>query len=818
MVWLEAVLQDLHFALRMLRKSPGFTAVAVLVLALGIGANSAVFSVVNAVMLRPLPYASSERLVSVNSNSKMFPDMSLNLTWPAFERVRKQVSSLDQSAVYWAQAKALTGRGEPQLLEISAVSDEFFNQLGALPRLGRLLVGSDREGRNGRVVVLSAELWRTRFGADPKIVGQTLTLDRQGYTVVGVGAKGFDFPKGTDAWIPLVVEAPTKENPTFYAFSFVGRLKPGVEMNRLNAELKIVSVQMEKEFTKLKDGFELKGTKLLDSEIGDSSRLGFYALLGAATFLVLIACTNLASMLLARGFLREQEMAVRAALGASRGRILRQVLVETSLLGVLGGGSGAGLAALGVRVFRVVAPEDTPRLTEIQPDWAMVIFALASASLTGILFGLAPAWQATRTAFHSALKRGFGATGAGMAPHQSKAGGVLVIGETALAFVLLIGAGLMLQTLQHLLAQGTGFPTKNLLTLDLNRPQLEDEADRKKDATAKVQQTENILEQIQSLSGVRNVAAANYGLLDGTVFVHGGLNVEGSATVDPNQGFAVAGRYVSPTYFKTLGLAVLRGREFNEQDTLSSSPVAIVNERMARKYWGTLEVLGKRFTSSKNKKGDAVWSEVVGVVTDAREFQVRDEPVPEYFLPLYQGDGKASNLLVRTTRDPEAMAGTIAKRIWSAYPDLAVTHIMTIRTTIEKSVGSEKLHAVLLGVFAGTGLLMALAGAYGVIAYAVERRTQEIGIRMALGARREDVLLLVGRHAFAPVLVGMAMGIPAALFAQRAIAGELYGVKATDPLTFAIVALLMVLIAGIGSYVPALRAMRVDPMVALRHE
>jgi putative ABC transport system permease protein len=814
--FVESLVQDVRFGLRMLRKNPGFTFAAVLILALGIGANSAVFSIVNSVVLRPLPYANSERLVSVNSNTKMFPDMSLNLAWPAFERVRKDVSSFEQSAVYWAQAKVLTGWGEPQLLEIAAVSNEFFEQLGVRPRQGRLLESSDREEKSGKVVVLSEELWRSRFGADSRIIGRTLTLDRQGYTVVGV-AKEFGFPEKTEAWTPLEVERTTSGDPTFYAFAFVGKLKPGIDMNRLNAELRVVSAHLEKEYPKLRDGFELVATKLLDHEVGDT-RLAFYVLLGAAALVLLIACTNLASMLLARGWVRQREMAVRAALGASRARIFRQILVETCLLGVLGGVSGAAVAALGVKLFRTVAPEDTPRLTAIHPDWVMVVFALVSALLTGILFGLAPAMHAMRTAFCNTLKEGSGASGVGVGAARARMSRVLVVGEIALAFVLLLGAGLMLQTLQHLLAQDTGFPTDNLLTLNLYRPGLQSEEDREKNVAAQVEQTKNILQQLQRLPGVREVAAANYGLLDGNVFVHGGLKVQGSTIADPNERFAVAGRYVSPTYFKTLGLAILRGREFGEQDTLDTSPVAIVNERMAQKYWGTLDVLGKRFSGSKNEKGGDVWSEIVGVVTDAREFQVRDEPAAEYFLPLYQGDSKGSNLLVRTIGNPETIVGVVARRIWSTYPDLPVSHVATIKTTIEESVGNERLHAAFLGVFAGTGLLMALAGTYGMIAYAVERRTQEIGLRIALGARRKDVLLLVAKYGFLPVLAGIGIGIPVAVVAQKAIGSELYGVKAQEPLTFAVAALLMVLVAGVACYIPARRAILVDPMVALRYE
>ena len=815
--WLRSVLSDCRFGVRQLRKNPGFTAVAILTLALGIGANSAFFSIVNAVMLRPLPYVDSERLVSLRSKTGMFPDMSLNLTWPVFQKIRKHASSFEQSAVYWDQSRAFTGGGEPLLLETTTVSDQFFEQLGARPQLGRLLGDADQRETNGKVVVLSDVLWRTRFGSDAQILGQTIRLDQQPYTVVGIAAKDFAFPEKTEAWTPLAVEPATRENPTFFAFAFIGKLKSGVAMSQLNLELKPISAQMVTEYPKLKDGYELVATKLKDDRVSDS-RLAFFLLLGAATFVLLIACTNLASMLLSRTSARQQEIAVRSALGASRARIFRQMLVESCLLGISGGAAGVGLAALVVQIFHAVAPADTPRLAEIHPDWAMAAFAGASALLTGIFFGVAPARHAARAAIHTTLKEGAGARSVGIGTRQSKIGKTLVVSEVSLAFVLLVGAGLMLQTFERLLTQNPGFRTDNVLTFDLYRPALESDANRKKDAAAQVQQTKNIVQQVQGLPGVEGVAASNYALLDGTISVHGGLRVEGSSTISPDAGFAVTARYVSPAYFRTLGLALLRGRGFADTDVLGTAPVAIINERMAKKFWGTLDVLGQRFNTSTDEKGIEEWSEVVGVVTSTRDVIVKEEPDAEYYMPLYQGGMSGSVLLVRTASNPETLAGTITKQIWSVYPDLPVSHVMTLRATIEKSAGNEKLHATLLTIFAGIGLLMALAGTYGVVAYAAERRTQEIGVRIALGATRHHVLLLVCRHAFFPVLVGIAVGVPVALAAQRAIASELYGVKATDPLTFTAAALLMILVAGIACWIPARRATHVDPMIVLRYE
>jgi putative ABC transport system permease protein len=813
--WLETLWLDLCFGARMMRKNPGFTAIAVLTLALGIGANSAVFSVVNAVILRPLPYKDSGRLVILNSKTGMFPDMTLYISWPAFQKVRAQVSSFQQSAVDWSQSKVLTGRGEPQLLQVASVSDGFFEQLGTRPLIGRLLAGNDQQERNGKVIVLSEALWRTRFASDAGILGQDATLDHDVYTVVGVMAKGFSYPDHTDAWTPLVLDREIKENPIFFTFDFLGKLKPGATLTQLDAELKLTAAQLEKEHSRLKDGYGFLATKLMDSEVSDA-RLAFYMLLGAATVLLLIACSNLAGMLLSRGWARQEELAIRAALGASRGRIFRQILAESCLLGAAGGLAGIAFAALGVRVFCAAAPADTPRLAEVHPDWTMVAFALACALLTGVLFGLAPARHAMQVAINKTLKEG-GSARSTTGRFSRKIGGLLVAGEMALAFVLLIAAGLMTQTLWRLLKQDTGFRTENLLAFDLYQTGLQSEAEKQKNAQTRIAHAKAILQEVQRLPGVQNAAAVSPGLLNGEMAVHGGLSVEGSNVTNDDQGFAVTVRHVSPTYFKTLGLTLRQGREFNEQDSPQSARVAIVNERMAKRYWGTIDVLGKHISTFNDGKGNKLWSEIVGVVGDARDIDVRNEPHAEYYVPLFQ-DASSSSLLVRTTGEPAALIPTVTKQIWNQYPDMPVTNVMTVREVIEKSVGNEKLHAVLLGVFAGTGLLIALAGTYGVIAYVVERKTQEIGIRIALGASRRDVLVLIGKHAFVPVVAGIGAGIPVALAAQRAVASQLYGVKPSDPATFVGGALLMIFVAGVACWVPGRRATRVDPMVALRYE
>lgn len=798
---MKGLWQDARFAWRLLRRSPGYTAVAVATLALGVGLNAAAFSIVHAVVIRPLPYADAQRLFAVGSKAGMFPDVPLQLSWPAVERVRSEVRSFSASAGYRVEQRALRGSGRPELLQVAAVSEGFFETFGVRPRLGRLLA------RGGNEVVLSEALWRSRFDADPGVVGRTVSLDFEPHTVVGVASGGRSFPDGADAWTPLAVAGAVRSDPAFFAYSLVGKLRPGADERSLRAELLVVARRVQQEFPKLKDGYELDGAPLLEGQVGESRR-EFYVLLGASTLVLCIACSNLASLAVARAWVRRQELAVRAALGASGGRIWRQLTVESIVLGLVGGAAGAALASFAVRVFAAVAPEETPRLGEIRPDWPMVGAAFAGALLTALLFGLA---ASRHVAGRRLALSGFAA---GPHPARSRLGGLLVAGQVALALVLLAGAGLMLETLRGLARQNPGFRTANLLELDLYRPGGRSQEDPAQEA----ERVREIVRDLGTVPGVEAAGAANYGLLDGTILVHAGLRVEGSSRIDPDAGFAVRARYVSPGYFQALGQPLLRGRYFEDADRIGAPSVAIVNARMALKYWGTLDVLGKRFTSSSNEKGREPWSEIVGVVSDVREFLVREAPVPEYYLPLYQGGVPETSLIVRTAVPPGTLADALTRRIWNRDASLPVSRVTTLATAIERSVGNERLHAFLLGGFAATALVMALVGTYGVIAYAVERRTREIGLRISLGATRRDILLLAGRQVFAPVVAGIAAGIAASLAAQRAIASELYGVAPGDPATLALAAGLMLLAAGLAGWIPARRAARVDPVAALHCE
>lgn len=812
----ETLVQDLRFATRMLRKNPGFTSVAVLTLALGIGANTAIFGIVNAVILRPLPYRDSGRLVNISTHTAMFPGMGLLVSWPAFQGIRSQSTTLQESALAWSLEMTLSGQAEPEILDVGGVSEDFFAELGQAPEIGRLLTIEDHRPGQRNVLVLSDRLWRTRFAADPGWVGRTLQLDHKIYTIVGVAPRRFSFPEKTDAWIPLDLTAESQQNQKLFAFQFLGKLKRGESLKRLNAELAAIGERFTKDHPELDGSYQLSADSLFEWQVGDS-RASYLLLLGAASFVLLIASTNLASLLLARGWARQREMAVRAALGASRGRLVRQGLAESCLLAFLGGVCGTALAAAGIRLYLGIAPQGTVRIDEVAPDWTMLWFALGSSLLAGIFFGLAPARRAARISPQAALKAGSGGQAAGGSHRQSRLGRLLVGAEVAMAFVLLMGSALMTQTLARLIHQDPGFRTERLLTMDLPQPGLVVGPDQQH-AREQIERIRDILAEVQKVPGVTTAAAADHGVLNDLKMMHYGLKLEGALPDSSKNDSGISTRYASPGYFKLLGIRLIRGREFTDRDLLGGPQVAVVNETMARDYWGTVDVLGKKLSAANDEKGQPVWSEIVGVVADIRDVLIRAEPGPQYYQPLFQSGVSSHHLLVRTAGDADALGGSITRQIWSRFPEQPVTHRMTMTRTIADSVGDTRLHTMILVVFAAIGLVLALLGVYGVVAYSVAQRTQEIGVRMALGASPGDVLRMIVGQSLVPVSAGIAAGIAGALGMQRAISSELYGVAATDPATFLVSSVLIVLVAVVACWSPARRASRVDPMVALRHE
>jgi predicted permease len=814
---LETLWQDLRFAARVLRKNPGFTAVAVITLALGIGANTAIFSIVNAVILRPLPYKDSSRIVVFHTKTAMFPTFTLNVSWPAFQEIRTQAASLKEAAAWWETEKTLTGANQATVVKVASVSDGFFELLEAEAAQGRLLSDADQKADQNRVVVISDTLWRTRFAKDPTVIGRSMTLDNQVYTVVGVAEKGFAFPEDAEVWMPLALTADVQQNPTFFMLGVFGRLWNTAKLERLQTELSIIAPRLETRLAKEKPEFagdyKLLAETLLDSRVEDA-RQSYLVLLAAATFVLLIACANLTSLFLARGWGRHREMAMRAALGASSWRLHRQALAESCLLALLGGVAGIVLAVAGLQLFRGVAPNDTARLNEVSTHATLLWFALGSSLLCGIVCGLAPARRAARMTPNDLLKNGSG----GSVKGGSRFGNALVVVEVALAFILLIGSTLLMQTLAHLLHQNPGFHTDHLLTFDLPQPQTLSEKEKEENKTGQIARLKEILAEVRQLPGVGDVVAADHGVLNGLRSSHAGMQLEGALPENEQVTQGVVLRQVSPGYFRMLGVPLVRGREFEERDSRSAPKVMVVNESMAKKFWGSLDVVGKRMSISRDAKGNPEWNEIVGVVTDIRDLDVQSEPEPEYYPALFQWGIGSQHLIVRSQVNPDAMANTISRRIWASFPDQALTNVTTVTRTIADSVGDQRMHMSLLGVFAGIGLMLALIGVYGVVSYSVARRTKEFGVRMALGAGWAEVLRMVLWQGLRLVALGSAIGVVGALAATRVIASELYRVTPSDPWTFAGTVVLILLVGGLACWIPARRATKVDPIEALRYE
>jgi putative ABC transport system permease protein len=814
--WLESLWQDIRYAARMLRKNSAFTAVAILTLALGIGANTAVFSLVNSIVFRPLAYRDSARLVDVSTNTAMFPGFTLGDSWIAYEQMRQNVPAFEQLSAYQKSNMTLTASGDPARLSVVSSGNGFFDLLDATPQLGRLFVATDQTENQGKVAVLSDAFWRTHFGADRNVIGRAITLNNKEYVVVGVAPRKFAFPDRSDLWVPLLLTNEDRENPTAFNLAVVAKLRVGVKVPEAQAQLAVVAKDIANANPQLKDGYVLHAVTILDKKIGDV-RSAYLMLFGAASFVLMIASANLASLLLARGFGRQREMAMRAALGASRGRIIRQTLVETCLLGLLGGVAGAFLALLGIDAFRHIAPASTARLNEISADSAMFWFALGTSLFAGILFGLAPALRASRCDPISALKDGISVSVTGAAStRQSRLGSLLVISEVALAFILLIGAVVTAEGLSKLLKTETGMRTDHLLTFDLPQPENPDE-----NVALFHAKMENILERVRAIPGVTAAASTDFNVLGGSISIASGFKVEG---MDANSLASRTAhvRAVSPTFFQMLGVNLLRGRFFTERDLSNSEKVMIVNEAMARKLWGTLDVVGKRIHSGNGGKDEQddkdYWTVVVGVVANVREVAIGSKPSPEFYFPILQWGRGPLHLIIRTANDPSALASLVSRQVWTVTKDQPVTHVATMDNLIREQIGDTKLNTVLLSFFGAIGLGLALLGVYGVVACSVSRRTREIGIRMALGANRFDVMRMVIRQGLILSLIGVAIGGVGAVALKKVLQNNFTVANTNDVTTYLVAGILVIVVACLACYVPARRAMRVDPMVALRYE
>jgi putative ABC transport system permease protein len=798
------MLQDLRYAIRRLAKSPGFALVAVGALALGIGANTAIFSVVNSVLLRPLPYPAPEQLVQLWESRPQQNMPRVEIAPHEFLAWADQCQSFQRLAATDVAQYNLTGRGEPERVTGALVTAGYFPLLGAAPAHGRAFLEEEDRPGSDNVVVLGHELWRSRFSSDPSVVGQTVSLDGVACTVVGVLPRGFRLPGGAALARPIAFGSEDRARPGNHFLNVFGRLKDGVTLAQAEAEMAAVAARVEQSLGGTNVGHQVAVVSLHEQVVG-GARTSLLVLLGAVALVLLIACANVANLLLARAAARRREVAVRAALGASRWRIVRQLLAESLLLAGLGGALGLLLAVWGVDLLVGLDPTGVQRAGEVTLDWRVLAFTFGLSLVTGLLFGLAPALQASKADLVESLKEG-GRSGQGLA--RSRLRGALVVAEVALTLVLLVGAGLLLKSFGRLLAVDSGLDPHNVLTMDVALPPAKYAEPQRITAFY-----EQLLQEAAALPGVRAAGAVSVLPLagdDNSNFVQ----IEGRAPLPPGQAMRAGRRNVSVDYFRAIGIPVRRGRVFTPADTAEAQRVLVINEAMARSFFAGEDPVGQRV-----RTGDkSPWVEVVGVVGDVRHRGLDVDTRPEMFFPQLQTPSRQMTLVVRAAGDPEALAVPLRERVRAIDRDQPVGNVKTMEAWLSESVASRRFSAAVLGVFAAVAAGLAALGLYGVVSYSVAQRTHEIGLRVALGARPRDVLRLVIGQGMLLTLVGTAVGVAAALALTRVMSGLLFGVGATDAGVFVTVPLLLAAVALLACYVPARRATKVDPMIALRYE
>ena len=795
------MLQDIRFGLRMLARNPGVTALVSVALALGIGGSTAIFGVVDAVLLKPLPVADPNRLVWIWANS---PSRNLAFAFAAYSTYaewRAGSTSFESMSAYAPASASLMVGANPERVDVTRVNATFFSMLGVRPYAGRDFRSAEDQPGAPRVALLSYGLWERRFGSDPAVIGRSIDLDGESVTVQGVLPRSFAFPdRPADMYVPIARSTArgARDAPSVGVY---GRLKRGVPLERAQAEIDAVSRRLEAEVPGMR-GRGAQIWRVRDFAVRDV-RLSLLVLLGAVGLVLLIACANVANLLLVRASVRQREIALRTALGAGRWRILRQLLTESIILGICGGIAGLALADAGIRLLPRYGPDRIPYLQRVSLDGTVVAFAVAASLLTGIFFGLAPALSAFRGRIYETLKEG--SMAAGETRTRNRFRGALVVIEVALALLLTIGATLMMRTLLRLQGTSPGFDAEGVLTASITLPLPKYPRPEQRIAFYR-----HVLDRIGTMPGVR--AASMVSLIPFAGSNTGvNLQVEGQPPPRPEETPIFWQRIIDPAYFRVMRIPLIRGREFTEQD--SGSPrVAIINQTMARRFWPGTDPLGKRFGSGSS------WYTIVGIVGDVKFTSLTKDPDPEFYEPYRQTPGPAMVLTVRTTSDPLRLTAALREAVLETDPAQPISRVRSMQRYLSDAEGTSRLSAVLLTAFGSTALLLAAVGIYGVISFSVARRTREIGIRVALGAARRDVLRMVVGQAMTLTAVGIAAGMGAALALTRVMQGMLFGVSATDPLAYLAVSALLMGIAALAAYIPARRAARISPSAALRYE
>ncbi len=819
------MLNDIRYGLRQLIKHPAFTIIAILTLALGIGANTAIFSVVNAVLLKPLPFPEPDQLIAVGMTDLRAKDQSVlsSMSYPDFFDFRDQNRTLTSIAVYRDRSFALTAEEGATSLRGQKVSGEFFDVLGIKPQIGRAFTRADEQaggGPAGFTVIISHEFWQQHYGSDPNVVGRTITLDRRPYTIAGVMPPGFQFPiqnDPVDLYVTIADDAsnpdgsePQTKNRGSHSLRAVARLKPGATAAQADADLPAIAAALTKQYPDTNTNFGVAAKPLREDMVGDV-RTALYILFGAVVCVLLIANANVANLLLARASARGKEIALRAAMGASRVRIIRQLLTESVLLSGLGGIFGLILAQWGTEALIKTVPQNIPRIANIQLDASVLIFTLVVSLATGVVFGVVPAWQASHVDLNSSLKSGSrtGSAGEGKGRFRN----ALIIVEVALALVLLISAGLLIQSFARLGRVQPGLRTERLLTARIGLPDVG------------YPKNENLigffdqfLPRVRAIPGVESASAIVPLPLSGSNMVTSFDKAD--SPLPQGQRNAAPVRIIAPDYFKTMGIPVRQGRVFDERDRYESAPVVIVNERFAQKFFPGENVIGKRIMPgfAADETGEKM-REIVGVVGNVKHLSLKNEDSPEMYLPVTQIPFQVMSLVIRTSvSNPNAITNSLRKELAAMDATIPLTSVRVFDEYISRSLARPRFNTLLLSIFAGTALILTAIGIYGVLAYSVAQRTSEIGIRIALGAGKSSIFRLIVGQAMTLVGISLVLGLAGAFAATRLLNSLLFGVGASDPGTFAGIVLLVSVVAFVAAWLPARRATRVDPIIALRAE
>ena len=814
--------RDLRFAARSLARSPAFTAIAVLTLALGIGANTAIFSVVNAVLLRPLAYREPGRLISIRSALDARAAQGLPSSAPEYRDYRREVPALQDIAAVWPININLTGHGEPERIQAAVVSTNYFSVLGVAPVLGRMFGAEDDGGRIGYVTLISYDLWQRRFGGRRDVIGKSVRLDDDPMTIIGVMPKGFRHPVESGAspmevWAPIEL-ANTDSNFIDFrgmqVFDFFGRLEPGATLEQASAQFEALRGRLAERYpdvylTSL--GWRVDVAPLAERVVGDV-RPALLVLLGAVGFVLLIGCANVANLLLARATTRDREIAIRTALGGGRSRLIRQLLTESLMLAAIGGALGLALAVWGTEALGRLAALHLPRAREIGVDWNVLGFTAVVVLVTGIGFGLIPALQTTRPDLQSVLKDSGRGSSAG-AP-RARVRGALVVAEVAVALVLLAGAGLLLRSFERLLAVETGFNSDNLLTLQVWLP-WPNEAEKGRYFTQEQRLAfyDRAVEKVRQVPSVRDVALTSQLPLRGRNNTR--FTIEGRAPAADEPPPIAEFRSVTPSYFETMQIPILRGEGLPELADSASAGTAVINRTMSEKYFPDGDPIGRRIQIFGP---EGPWLTIRGVVGDVRQIGLEEPPFEELYVSARSNAGQEMAMIVRTTGDPESRAAAVTNAVRSADPEQPVFAVMSMDHLIANATAERRFSLLLLTLFAAIALVLSAIGIYGVMAYTTTQRRHEIGIRLALGAGGSDVLRLVVGQGMRMVLAGLAGGLFGAWALSRVLSSQLFGITARDPVTFVSVAILLGVVALAATWLPAQRAARVDPMISLRSE